>query len=150
MNTKAIDKARAWLRGDIDTDPMQLVRELVAERGEDSPPVPCMFPDCYDDGTACKRNCLAARNVAGTAPVAEAAAGLNWKPFETAPKDGSRVLLLVEGGIIRSANFKEKDGHWFYAECASDGCGCCMGWADDDTLTHWAEHPATGGLRDGD
>ena len=28
----AVEKARAWLHGEIDTDPAQLVRELVAER----------------------------------------------------------------------------------------------------------------------
>lgn len=59
-----------------------------------------------------------------------------WQPIETAPKDGTHVLLHVEGYVVEAWWDAEgyfydysKDeaayGKWEVAKLAPHGCGCC-------------------------
>lgn len=64
-----------------------------------------------------------------------------WLPIETAPKDGSSVLLLISGEAIqgRWVTYKNIPGEWRVVSLSSHGCGCCS--ADDEPPTHWAHLP---------
>lgn len=66
-----------------------------------------------------------------------------WRPIETAPKDGTPVLLYVkeysstvtiegwwQGGL---------DGNWACVWLDVHGCGCCSG--SDPNPTHWMPLP---------
>ncbi len=73
---------------------------------------------------------------------------MNWKPIESAPKDGTTILLYYpnEGSVITSGWWEEtprewdKDwGEWKIAKLPSHGCGCCSD--DNSEPTHWMELP---------
>ena len=38
---------------------------------------------------------------------------MDWQPIETAPKDGTRVIVLEGDGDVSLADFY--DGRWFYS-----------------------------------
>lgn len=75
---------------------------------------------------------------------------MNWQPIETAPKDGTPVLILVEGKITQAyydSAFLEADGkrvyfweRWEPAWFEYHGCGCCSG--DPVKPSHWMPLPA--------
>jgi hypothetical protein len=58
----------------------------------------------------------------------------DWKPISTVPKDGSAILLLIDGNAIEG----QWEGHFFsVVSLPSHGCGCC---SDNNPLpTGW--HP---------
>jgi hypothetical protein len=64
-------------------------------------------------------------------------AGVGWQPIETAPMDGTAILLFTGGGVI--------EGHWIYREwqqcaisCSYDGAG---GPVFECVPTHWMPLP---------
>ena len=72
-----------------------------------------------------------------------------WQPIESAPKDGTPIILLVNGVAIEGRwddqSYPDKnifygDGEWDVISLPSHGCGCCSG--DDPLPTHWMPLPA--------
>lgn len=65
-----------------------------------------------------------------------------WQPIETAPKDGTNILLYAEGRIIEGWYYLiegRNSGYWKVATLSPHGCGCC---ADDlENPTHWKPLP---------
>lgn len=66
-----------------------------------------------------------------------------WQPIETAPKDGSNILLYSPDGIYEASWSLRyppaKDGFWRPLDLPSHGCGCCG--EPDDEPTHWMPLP---------
>lgn len=68
---------------------------------------------------------------------------MNWQPIETAPMDGTHILVSYEGQGITEAWYeveKSSDGEIYYQEwealkLGQHGCGCCS-YKDEDP-THW-------------
>lgn len=63
-----------------------------------------------------------------------------WQPIETAPKDGTSILLYVDGCVIEG-NYRGSEDYkyWGYVSLNSHGCGCCG--EDDPEPTHWMPLP---------
>lgn len=68
-----------------------------------------------------------------TTPLIRAAQ--DWQPIETAPRDGSRVLLATDGDVT-SGQFIS--GEWCLADWARDEQGASF-WLGDPT--HWMPLP---------
>lgn len=66
---------------------------------------------------------------------------MKWLPIETAPKDGTSILLLIEDSAIEGSWYAPSYGepYWAPVVLSSHGCGCC-GYADDPP-THWRPLP---------
>lgn len=60
-----------------------------------------------------------------------------WKPIANAPRDGTRILLLIGTRAIEGW-WNETDG-WQVVDLPSHGCGCCS--YENPTPTHWAPLP---------
>lgn len=81
----------------------------------------------------------AAKAIAALAP----AQGVTWQPIETAPKDGTRVLLWFDGTVVSGSWNPQVDikgnsygpGGWDAETLPSHGCGCCS--SDNDPPTYW-------------
>ena len=59
-----------------------------------------------------------------------------WLSIEIAPKDGTDILLYVQGeGVIQGWY----DDGWKYITLDYHGCGCCCG--ERDVPTHWQPLP---------
>lgn len=63
-----------------------------------------------------------------------------WQPIETAPKDGTRVVLFmddeaIEGWFVSGSRFSG----WRIVAMPSHGCGCCS--YTDPEPTHWMPLP---------
>jgi len=69
------------------------------------------------------------------ARVAELEAG-GWQPIETAPKDGTDILVLNKEGVFEA--YKDR-GLWFHLVSDYHGCGCCSG--DFEKPSHWMPLP---------
>jgi hypothetical protein len=66
----------------------------------------------------------------------------NWQPIETAPKDGTHILLLVENKAIEGwYGYSElsKVHKWKVVELPIHGCGCCS--CENDNPTGWTPLP---------
>lgn len=65
-----------------------------------------------------------------------------WLPIETAPKDGTEVLILMDLKAIQASfihgPYKYKSG-WTPVSLPSHGCGCCS--SADPPPTHWMPLP---------
>ncbi len=61
---------------------------------------------------------------------------MNWEPIETAPKDGTHILLYIEGIVIEGFY---NNGGWQGGSLSEHGCGCCGSPNDDPT--HWMPLP---------
>jgi len=65
---------------------------------------------------------------------------MNWQPIETAPKDGTRIIVAKQSGYVMAW---ASSAYWFDREKYS-------GWTDGvDTLatpTHWMPLPAPPGI----
>lgn len=64
-----------------------------------------------------------------------------WQPIETAPKDGTSVLLLIGEEAIQGhwVTYKNIPSEWKVISLSSHGCGCCS--SDDPAPTHWMPLP---------
>lgn len=62
-----------------------------------------------------------------------------WKPIETAPKDGTEVILLIEDVIIKGQYISGAFPYWRVDVLPSHGCGCCS--EDDPSPSHWMPLP---------
>lgn len=66
-----------------------------------------------------------------------------WQPIESAPKDGTHVILLVDDVAIEGWYGPRWDGDtnpaWSYVRLSSHGCGCCG--SDDGEPTAWIPLP---------
>ena len=71
---------------------------------------------------------------------------MTWQPIETAPVDGTEILLLIDGKVIEGHWLEIEDPHygsfgsWELVVLPFHGCGCC---ASDDPPepTHWMPLP---------
>jgi len=73
---------------------------------------------------------------------------MTWKPIETAPKDGTEVILLlplddaevaIQGSWGKYPDCGTEDYGWEFARLNSHGCGCCS--SQDEMPTHWMPLP---------
>jgi hypothetical protein len=65
-----------------------------------------------------------------------------WRPIETAPKDGTHILIKVEGFVIEAWWEIDPDGDaWRVAWIGVHGCGCCGGGHENTKPTHWMLMP---------
>lgn len=69
-----------------------------------------------------------------------------WRSIETAPRDGTRVLLYGPEGVTEGAwnihGYKDDLAHlrrWNPIWLSEHGCGCCGG--DNYVATHWMPLP---------
>lgn len=62
-----------------------------------------------------------------------------WQPIETAPKDGTTVLLLILGVVIEGSWGRNACLFWDVAWLPSHGCGCCT--HPNPEPTHWMPLP---------
>ena len=64
-----------------------------------------------------------------------------WNSIASAPKDGSQILLLIDGQAIEGWWYAEhySGGKWEVVSMHSHGCGCCS--SDNDPPTHWMALP---------
>ena len=68
---------------------------------------------------------------------------MTWQPIETAPRDGTHILVLMEGAVIEAwweTGFEEWLGNWDCVTLPSHGCGCC--YSSNAEPTHWMPLPA--------
>ena len=66
---------------------------------------------------------------------------MTWQPIETAPKDGTHILVIIEDAVVE-AWWDENEGYrseWSTPSLSSHGCGCCSG--NNDEPTHWMPLP---------
>lgn len=63
---------------------------------------------------------------------------IEWFPIESAPRDGTKILLLMAGVAIEGAyiKYQEQVKFWEIAVLPSHGCGCCQ--EENPAPTHWA------------
>jgi hypothetical protein len=61
---------------------------------------------------------------------------LDWRPLTTAPKDGTSILVTMDGGEGDDLPYWVLFWNGSFFECASSGVGPSM-----DHLTHWAAIP---------
>jgi hypothetical protein len=64
---------------------------------------------------------------------------MKWQPIETAPKDGTRILLFIEDQVIEG-HWDDSWPMWCTAYLSSHGCGCCS--SSNEEPTHWMPLPA--------
>ena len=69
------------------------------------------------------------------AKEAEACLEEGWKPIETAPRDGTSILVFTDRGVFE-ATFVS---YWEFAVANYHGCLCCSGRGDNPT--HWMPLP---------
>lgn len=67
-----------------------------------------------------------------------------WQPIETAPKDGTRILM-TDGNLVSIGAWEEFSDHWSTWSCEAeprptDGPGACAGWWDVNP-TGWMPLP---------
>jgi hypothetical protein len=68
---------------------------------------------------------------------------MEWRTIESAPKDGTKILLLVGdvaigGGWVVNGCKPDRSG-WEVVTLGSHGCGCCGGGFEKPT--HWMPLP---------
>lgn len=63
----------------------------------------------------------------------------SWRKIETAPKDGTSILVYNKDGHIYEAKWDTRLGIWRFAVAEQHGCGCCGGNAEFPT--HWMPLP---------
>lgn len=61
-----------------------------------------------------------------------------WMPIETAPKDGTPILIYAEDCVIEASCLKEYQ-RWDVVRLDVHGCGCCGG--PSPKPTHWMPRP---------
>lgn len=66
---------------------------------------------------------------------------MKWLPIETAPKDGTSILLLIDDTAIEGSWYTPQYGKpgWHPEALSSHGCGCCS--TPDGPATHWSPLP---------
>jgi hypothetical protein len=62
-----------------------------------------------------------------------------WRPIDTAPKDGTTVLVLWDDGAV-GAWWDILNARFSVIRIDRHGCGCCS--SDYDKPTHWMPLPA--------
>ncbi len=62
---------------------------------------------------------------------------MKWQTIESAPKDGTHVLVLIYGSVYEA--WWDETGKWRLAKADQHGCGCCGG--DEEHPTHWMPLP---------
>jgi hypothetical protein len=66
---------------------------------------------------------------------------MNWQPIETAPRDGTHILVLMEDAMIEAWwDTTYGTGEWDCVSVSRHGCGCCS--SENDEPTHWMPLPA--------
>lgn len=60
-----------------------------------------------------------------------------WQPIETAPKDGSCILVYLGGDVFQArwSYYMNKNGYWDMPFANLHGCGCCS--EETDQPTKW-------------
>lgn len=66
-----------------------------------------------------------------------------WQPIKTAPKDGTTILLLIEGvaieGYWEAPEWEGCEPYWYVPSVSSHGCGCCS--SANEEPTYWMPLP---------
>lgn len=101
-----------------------------------------MWADVDDDGlTCCHTSEYPGSKEYIRADLAQATP--QWQPIETAPKDGTNILLLIGGKVIQGYWCCEKWNDafpgWDVVVLPSHGCGCCGDTNPEPT--HWMPLP---------
>lgn len=60
---------------------------------------------------------------------------MNWQTIETAPKDGTHILLFIEDQAVEGW-WDDSWNEWSVATLSIHGCGCCS--SSNEAPTHWA------------
>ena len=63
---------------------------------------------------------------------------MEWQPIETAPKDGTSILIYAEDSVIE-AYFSDDLNEWSPVTLDCHGCGCCG--MDYPTPEYWMPLP---------
>lgn len=61
-----------------------------------------------------------------------------WKTIDTAPRDGTKILVLLDGDVFQ-ASWHSGFKCWEFPSANAHGCDCCS--VDDDEPTHWMSLP---------
>lgn len=66
---------------------------------------------------------------------------MKWLSIESAPKDGTSILLLIDDVAIEGSWYTPQYGkpRWYPESLLSHGCGCCG--EEDGPATHWCPLP---------
>ena len=65
---------------------------------------------------------------------------MEWQPIETAPKNGTDIILRVDDYAIEGRFVATiYGGYWAKISLNSHGCGCCS--SEDPNPTHWMPLP---------
>lgn len=66
---------------------------------------------------------------------------MKWRPIESAPKDGTPIMLLIDDVAIEGSWYAPQYGkpRWYPEALCSHGCGCCG--SEDGPATHWCPLP---------
>lgn len=59
-----------------------------------------------------------------------------WMTIDSAPKDGTSILVFMDGSFFEA--YWTECG-WRFPFADAHGCGCCQG--DSDQPTYWKELP---------
>lgn len=59
-----------------------------------------------------------------------------WKTIDSAPKDGTSILVFMDGSVFEASWYKYG---WSFPSADSHGCGCCGG--EDDHPSFWMPLP---------
>lgn len=65
---------------------------------------------------------------------------MKWQTIESAPKDGTSVLVINDDGHVYEAAYDDTCEKFRFPSADQHGCGCCSG--SDDAPTHWMPLPA--------
>ena len=65
---------------------------------------------------------------------------MNWQPIDTAPKDGTRIMVTKKGTVMISTAFWG-EGTNYYKTRSMKKIFKWVGWPSHDEPTHWVPMP---------
>ena len=64
-----------------------------------------------------------------------------WQPIETAPRDGTELLLWVYGSVRQASWLPWRDASYPFVWMTPEGSALCRPWKDEEEPTHWMLSP---------